>query len=434
LIRSGLLVFEDSPTGSSLASLRVAGLSLLDRQIRTMERAGIKRLRVLLPATARPTLSRHVQKLDIEIEFTTWQTAPVAPNEDYLLLLAPFVHHHSSLSALVAGGLKGNRLLVQTGVAPDSEQPSSAGAFLCAADLNPQSALVANVDPWSQLADTAGADAVAVEQTDHALWRPVHDRKSARAAKSMLFGQVTKTTSGPISRYINARLSIPTSRFLIETGISPHMVTVSLVLTTGLASAYFVTRADEYFMLALSGLSWQMAAVLDRCDGEIARVKLCESKFGAWFDTVTDNIAYLFMYAGIVIGMHRLYPSTPLFIYLGISAVLALLVTFTIMYSYAIKTGSGSLQHYLYALRDMPEDQKGWVVRVIDRYGFVTKRDSFSFFYFLFAVAGLLELAYAVVVIMLHCIVLGVIYTNNQMLKAHRQAAPDERPTKGGTR
>ena len=425
MIRRALLLFEDSEAGRRLVGRRVAGLSLLERQVRTLERAGIRRLRVLLPVGARPTLSSHAQRLNIQVEFATWETVGAAPDEDFLLLLAPFVHHHSSLSALTAEGLAGDRLVAHSGP-PAEDKPGSSGVFVCAAGLLPEKELHLAPDLWPLLHHAAGEEAVRLHRQDPALWQPVFDRRGARAAKAMLFGQVTKTTSGPISRHINARLSIPTSKFLVETGMSPHLVTVSLVLTTGLASAYLVAHADDYALLALSGLGWQMAAVLDRCDGEIARVKLCESKFGAWFDTVTDNIAYLFMYAGIVIGMHRLYPDTALFMYLGVSAVIALLLTLGIMYSYAFKTGSGSLQHYLYAMRnDIPAADKGWVVRVIDRYGFVTKRDSFSFFYFLFAVAGLLELAYAVVVIMLHCIAIGVVYTNSKMLRAHRAGGHD---------
>lgn len=421
MIRRALLLFDDSEAGGRLLNQRVAGLSLLDRQIRTLERAGIRRLRVLVPNGARPDLSRHAQRLDIQVEFATWDTAGAAPDEDFLLLLAPFVHHHSSLSALTAAGLADARLVAHS-AASSGDDCGSSGVFVCAAGLLAETELRRAPAPWPLLHHAAGDGAVCLSPEDPTLWRAVHDRRGARAAKAMLFGQVTKTTSGPISRHINARLSIPTSKFLVETGMSPHLVTISLVLTTGLASAYLVAHANNYAFLALSGLGWQMAAVLDRCDGEIARVKLCESKFGAWFDTVTDNIAYLFMYAGIVVGMHRLYPETDLFIYLGISAVIALLLTLGIMYSYAFKTGSGSLQHYLYALRnDIPAADKGWIVRVIDRYGFITKRDSFSFFYFLFAVAGLLELAYAVVVIMLHCIAIGVVYTNSKMLRAHRQ-------------
>ena len=102
----------------------------------------------------------------------------------------------------------------------------------------------------------------------------------------MLFSQVTKATSGPVSRYLNARMSIPVSKLLIETGISPHLVTVLFVMPPGLAGAWLISRPDEYLSFALAGVLWQLAAVLDRCDGEIARVQLSESKFGAWFDTL----------------------------------------------------------------------------------------------------------------------------------------------------
>ena len=46
MIRQGLLVFAD---GRHQLNIRVAGLSLLERGIRTMARAGIKYLQILVP-------------------------------------------------------------------------------------------------------------------------------------------------------------------------------------------------------------------------------------------------------------------------------------------------------------------------------------------------------------------------------------------------
>ena len=200
------------------------------------------------------------------------------------------------------------------------------------------------------------------------------------------------------------------------------MITVLLVLTTGLSAAYLVTQANDYTRLALAGILWHFAAVFDRCDGEVARVKLCESKFGEWFDTVTDNISYICAYICMLIGMHRLYPETALYLYLGISAIIALLLSLAIMYSYALKTGSGSLQNYLVGFAKVPDDQKGLTYRFMERYGFMAKRDFFSFFFFLTAIFNYLEISYWFAVVGLHLIAVGVLISQHKMLQRHQES------------
>lgn len=444
MIHQGLLIFADDPRSGALMATRVAGLSLLDRMVRTLARAGIERLVVVAPAGSPRRLSPLPRKLEIAVEFCAWGASPptsLSPDEGFLVVLGEYVHHHASLRELLKGGLAGGALVAQVGDGvPDSlgqllpeAAGASSGAFLCAAGLFSPAELLAAPDVRSLLRERAQGRRVEWRRADPPLWRRVEDRRSARAAKDMLFSQVTKSTSGFISRHLNARLSIPTSKLLIETGISPHMVTVLLVLTTGLSSAYLISRPDDYLCLALAGILWQLAAVLDRCDGEIARVKLCESKFGAWFDTITDNLAYLCGYAGLLAGMHRLHPGAPLYLYLGISAIGALLLTLAVMYSYALKTGSGSLQHYLVGFsRHVPASQKGAIYRFMERYGFLAKRDSFSFVYFVAALANWFDFMYWFTVIGLHGIALGVLMSQHKMLQGYRpevgQGAPGPVP------
>ena len=130
-------------------------------------------------------------------------------------------------------------------------------------------------------APSASSSTCGIQDSGSCVQRASSIASAVLQVKNMLFGQVTKTTSGFISRHINARLSIPTSKLLVETGLSPHAITVLLVLTTGLYSAYLVSIARDYSTLLIGGILWQLAAVFDRCDGEVARFKLCESKFGS---------------------------------------------------------------------------------------------------------------------------------------------------------
>lgn len=449
MIRHGLLVFEDRPDATRATARRVAGLPLLDRGIRTMARAGIERLTVLVPDQAPLPVSRLARRLPLTLETVGWSQADAVrftAGEAVLVLLGDHVHHASSLQELVAGGLDHAGLAVQTSDAPSGDHlgssvnagaggatfapaapgaPVSTGAFLCRADLlagEPLGQAAAGLRPF--LERRSAGQASVVRHSTPPRWRPVPDRRGARRAKAMLFGQVTKPTSGFVSRHLNARVSIPISKLLIDTGISPHLVTVLLVLTTGLASAWLIAHGDSYPRLALAGFLWQMAAVLDRCDGEIARVKLCESKFGAWFDTVTDNLAYLCGYVGLLFGIQRVHPGESLYLGLWLSAAGALLLTLATLYAYARRSGSGSLQHYLRDLaKELPDSEKGWIQRAMQKYGFVAKRDFLSFVLFLAMLANSLDAVYWILVTLLHAAAGGVILSQGKMLQRARTLA-----------
>ena len=448
---AGLLLFEDSAAGTSAARRRFGGLTSLERGIRTMARAGCRRLLVVTSAGTDVRLGRVTRRLDLELEIVHWGTAPqttFAAGEDVLVLLGDHTHHHTCLSAFVEGGRGGAGLVAQVSDTPDqagvefygvrvgeglrctppAAGPSTeagTGAFLCDGALRPHEMITTGgVPPLEFLTVRSAGRPVRADRADSSLWRRVVDRRSARQAKGMLFGQVTKKTSGPVSRHINARLSIPISKLLIETGISPHMVTILFVLTTGLATAVLIAHPEPYWRLALAGFCWQMAAVLDRCDGEIARVKLCESKFGAWFDTVTDNVAYLTVYVSFLLAIRYLHPDQPLYFYAGISAVVAMLVALGVMYNYALRTGSGSLQNYLVGFaRYVPQQERGVVFRLLERYALLAKRDTFSFVHFVCCLLGSFDMLYLFTVGGLHLVTVGVLISQGKMLEGHRRLA-----------
>ena len=453
MIRNGILAFDRGVRPER----RCAGLSLLERGIRTMARAGIERLVVVVPAGAATNLGKVTRRLDLQLEIVSWGTGtglPLPSGEGILLLRGDCVHHHTSLARLTGRGLRGADLVVQTSSLPPRQDPAlhlavesgtarlrplngaggpvATGAFLCSAEVGAADLTAAGTGAADGAAIPAVTDFLAgrcagrkVETAPvsgaEPLWRRVVDSRSSRQAKGMLFSQVTKATSGPVSRHLNARMSIPVSKLLIQTGISPHLVTVLFVMPPGLAGAWLISRPDEYPGFALAGVLWQLAAVLDRCDGEIARVQLSESKFGAWFDTLTDNFAYLCAYLGFLFGIQRIYGDQPLYLYLALSAVGALFVILGVMYTYALKTGSGSLQKYLVGYsRDVPDSEKGFMYRLLEPSAFIAKRDSFSFVFLVCCLADAFAVLYWYTVGGLHLLALGVLISLRKMLSAHR--------------
>src|SRR5207302_11226185 len=82
-----------------------------------------------------------------------------------------------------------------------------------------------------------------------------------------------------------------------RTPLTPNGVTVLATAVGVLASVAF--GVGGYAAGIIGALLFQLSAILDCCDGEVARLKFMESAFGEQFDVVLDNVVHLALYAGI---------------------------------------------------------------------------------------------------------------------------------------
>lgn len=99
---------------------------------------------------------------------------------------------------------------------------------------------------------------------------------------------------GPVSRYLNRRLSEPLARLLAPTPVTPNQVSViSLLVALGALAAFALGQPIA------AGLLIQTSSVVDGVDGDLARRQGRVSRFGAVFDAVLDRHAD----AAIVGGM-----------------------------------------------------------------------------------------------------------------------------------
>jgi phosphatidylglycerophosphate synthase len=134
------------------------------------------------------------------------------------------------------------------------------------------------------------------------LWQRVRSEKDRRIAERKLDRWLVKPTDGMYAR-LNRRISIPISRQLIKCPISANMVSI-FTLAVGIVSAAFFALGG-YWNTVLGALLCLFASILDGCDGEVARLKLLESDFGCWLETVCDYVFYFFLLIGMTIGQWR---------------------------------------------------------------------------------------------------------------------------------
>jgi CDP-L-myo-inositol myo-inositolphosphotransferase len=135
------------------------------------------------------------------------------------------------------------------------------------------------------------------------VWQDVDTPEMRSEAQRRLLSTVRKPTDGWVSRKMNRAVSLATTPLLIRLGISPNAVTTG-VFVIGLIAAVLMA-STSWTMLLVAGVLTQLASIWDGCDGEIARMTFRSSKFGAWYDTLTDNLRYVAMVVGCGVGLYR---------------------------------------------------------------------------------------------------------------------------------
>jgi CDP-L-myo-inositol myo-inositolphosphotransferase len=217
------------------------------------------------------------------------------------------------------------------------------------------------------------------------VWQDVDTPAMAREAERRLLRTLAKPSDGFVSRHLNRPISIAVSRYLARWGVRPNTITTIVSFISLLGAALVATA--EPAMLAAGGLLFQVASILDGCDGEVARLKLQGSRWGAWYDTLSDNVRYMIFYAALGVAAFRLSGAD---IYLWALIPFLALSTFfvTTMARYVWRT-----QHHLTNLavtdKVLSGSRKHWWERLVLPLSGLVKQDVQAFVVMAFCLLGL---------------------------------------------
>jgi phosphatidylglycerophosphate synthase len=153
----------------------------------------------------------------------------------------------------------------------------------------------------------------------------ISDSVSAAEAERKLWASLTSTADGLVDRFFNRPLGRPLSKLLVNTSVSPNQVSVASILI-GVASAWFFARGN----FVAGALIFQLCAIIDCVDGDMARALFKQSRLGKWLDLGGDQVVHFSVFAGIGLGVARLDPSLPA-LGLGASAALGVLLCFAVI-------------------------------------------------------------------------------------------------------
>lgn len=122
-----------------------------------------------------------------------------------------------------------------------------------------------------------------------------------RLASGLRFESAWKDS--PLARWIDRRLSWRISYRLAHTRVTPNQMTI-VSTALGLLSAWLFA-APDYWTRLLGSILFLIAITLDGVDGELARLKLAESRLGAQLDTVGDTMVTVALFCSILTGCYR---------------------------------------------------------------------------------------------------------------------------------
>ena len=158
---------------------------------------------------------------------------------------------------------------------------------------------------------------VACVKVSAAFWSRVSDRATAKRATWGLLQRLRWRPGGLIAKHINRPISLRITRALLDTPLTPNQTTWVSFLVGGIGVALIFFGGFSNLMIGM--LLLQANNILDGIDGELARIRHQTSEYGAYLDSVFDEI----LNAGLMIGVgyhlsHYKYDNAPMYQALGI--------------------------------------------------------------------------------------------------------------------
>jgi len=319
--------------GGSKALIRVGGLSLVERAVRTLLSIGIEHVIVVVGYQAGPVaaVANRVAPGRVRAAFAEeWSLGngaslaaaePHVAEEDlFLLVTTDHIFDDGALPSLLAAGRPG--VLVDHAPEPDAwaegtrvrlreeqavafskelDDPSiDCGAFLlprAVFDAQRRAAERGDGSLAGAVTELARREPLEAVPLAHGTWWQDVDTPEDRArASARLRRSLTKRTDGPISRYLNRPLSTRLSMALAHLPLHPDVLSV-IAFLVGLAGAWVLGTGSGI----LGGLLVHASSLLDGVDGEIARLRVRARPGGALLDGFLDRLADAAILAGVAV-------------------------------------------------------------------------------------------------------------------------------------
>jgi phosphatidylglycerophosphate synthase len=116
----------------------------------------------------------------------------------------------------------------------------------------------------------------------------IDSRAALKRAEWKHMQGMQKSFQGLTDMWLNHHFSLPITRVLAKTPITPNMISIFTIFV-GLAACWAIALHGRPGAIA-GGILLQLNSILDSCDGELARLRFQFSKLGQWLDNISDDI------------------------------------------------------------------------------------------------------------------------------------------------
>jgi phosphatidylglycerophosphate synthase len=245
------------------------GLSVARRTVMAAERAGFEHISVLPDDPAPSIAARRIVVL----------SGDVLPDQKWL-------------KKLLQMPLEPGKMMFESGTAAVIE-------------TTPDQRLFSLQAPFQD--GTNGTFAILSDMFDSSLCRLGEQRRlsltpetTVSEAVDWLLGGLVKETDGFMARLVSRPISLAITRRIASTRVSANAMTIISILVGLLGAPFFLS--SEPALQVTGALLFLTHSILDGCDGELARLRMKESRLGGILDYWGDNLVHVAVFACMGVG------------------------------------------------------------------------------------------------------------------------------------
>jgi len=351
--------FQGMTGGGSKALVRLGGLTLVERAVRSLLAVGLEKVLVVVGYHAGPVaavVGRIAPGRVRAIHAEGWEPgngaslaaaeAAVADEPLFLLQTTDHVFADGALSELIRAGepavlvdphpqasawAEGTRVHLEGGRAVAFGKHLEHPAIDCGIFLLPP-----RVFECQRRAAAAGDFSLAGAVTRLAQigpiraiplprgcwWQDVDTPEDLQVARAGLRRSLVRESDGPVSRYLNRPLSTRLSMAVAPLRLPPDLVSF-VALLLGLLAAGLLAAGEG----VVGGVMAHAASVVDGVDGEVARLQIRARPRGAMLDGVLDRLADAAIMAGLGLWALRHAASPSVVLVLAVAATAGALLS-----------------------------------------------------------------------------------------------------------
>ena len=333
---TGAVLFLQAPPGgiglSDWYLKKITGVPFLMLNALNLQRGGVGRL-VVYYRNLEPEDQQRLQEIvddsrvHLQLEWVSdhKQLAEILKEESVRLLVnGAAVQNKTEILAVLGGGTSSETGSIYYIPRQDADRVAECLDDFAMTGLEPY-----GVEPSANgLVFLAGGSATRVRETQ--------DFKIQQRRLLKLGGL---SNDSLMDRWVTRHVSRHFTRWLIVTPVTPNQITW-LHMFVGLGAAWYFYQG-QYTAGIVGGVLLLISAWLDSTDGEIARLRFQESRFGGMFDIVADNVVHFAVFFAIGMGQAQATGQV-VYQYLGGLAVLGSLMCFLLMQAAIFKKRTGA--------------------------------------------------------------------------------------------